>query len=42
MEYHTDQHWNLFLLLIYINDLDDDITSKVLKFVDDTEVFKKN
>ena len=29
------------LLLIYINDLDDDITSKVLKFVDDTKVFRK-
>ena len=29
------------LFLIYINDLDDDITSKVLKFVDDTKVFRK-
>ena len=29
------------LLLIYINDLDDDITSKVLKFLDDTKVFRK-
>ena len=26
----------LILFLIYINDLDDDITSKVLKFADDT------
>ena len=26
------------LFLIYINDLDDDITSKVLKFTDDTSV----
>ena len=26
------------LFLIYINDLDDDITSKVLKFADDTSV----
>ena len=24
-----------------INDLDDDITSKVLKFVDDTKVFRR-
>ena len=29
------------LFLIYINDLDDDITSKVLKFADDTKVFRK-
>ena len=29
------------LFLIYINDLDDDITSKVLKFADDTTVFRK-
>ena len=30
------------LILIYINDLDDDITSKVLKFADDTKMFKKS
>ena len=29
------------VFLIYINDLDDDITSKVLKFADDTKVFRK-
>ena len=29
------------LFLIYINHLDDDITSKVLKFADDSEVFRK-
>ena len=29
------------LFLIYINDLDDDITNKLLKFVDDTKVFIK-
>ena len=29
-----------FILNIYINDLDDDITSKVLKFADDTKVFR--
>ena len=32
--------WPL-LFLIYINDLDDDITSKVLKFADDTKLFRK-
>ena len=26
---------------IYINDFEDDISSKVLKFVDDTKVFRK-
>ena len=29
------------LFLIYINDLDDDITSKVLNLADDTKVFRK-
>ena len=29
------------LFLIYIKDLDDDITGKVLKFVDDKKVFRK-
>ena len=29
------------LFLIYINDLDEDITSIVLKFVDDTKLFRK-
>ena len=28
------------LFLIYINDLDDNITSNILKFVDDTKVFR--
>ena len=31
----------LFLIYIYINDLDNDISSKVLKFADDTKVFRK-
>ena len=31
----------LFLLYIYINGLEDDISSKVLKFADDTKVFRK-
>ena len=30
------------LFLIYINDLDDNITSNVLKFADDTKVFRKD
>ena len=29
------------LSLIYINDLEDEISSKVLKFADDTKVFRK-
>ena len=29
------------LFLIYINDLENDISSKVLKFPDDTKVFRK-
>ena len=29
------------LFLIYIYDLDDNITTKVLKFADDTKVFRK-
>ena len=29
------------LFLIYINDLEDDISSKVHKFADDTKVFRK-
>ena len=29
------------LFLIYINDLEDEISSKVLKFADDTKVFRK-
>ena len=39
MEYCRDQYWDLFYS--YVNDLDDDITSKVLKFVDDIKVFRK-
>ena len=31
----------LLLFLIYINDLDDNIISNVLKFADDTKVFRK-
>ena len=29
------------LILIYINDLEDDISSKVLNFADDTKIFRK-
>ena len=31
----------LILFLMYINDLEDDISSKILKFADDTKVFRK-
>ena len=30
----------MITFLIYINDLDHDITSKVIKFADDTKVFR--
>ena len=31
----------LLLIYVYINDLDDSITNNVLKFADDTNVFRK-
>ena len=31
----------ILFFYIYINDLEDDISSKVLKFADDTKVFRK-
>ena len=40
VENYGDQYWHVFVSL-YINDLDDDITSKVLKFANDTKVFWK-
>ena len=41
MDYSRGQYCTLFVFLICINDLDDDITSKVLKFADDAKVFRK-
>ena len=41
MGYHRDQYYALSCFNIYINDLEDDISSKVLKFADDTKVFRK-
>ena len=35
------QHPLPLLFLIYMNDLDDNITSNVLKFADDIQVFRK-
>ena len=29
------------IILLYINDVEDDLSSKVLKFADDTKVFRK-
>ena len=31
----------ILFLILYINDLEDDISIKVLKFTDDTKVFRK-
>ena len=41
MGYLKDQYLGPLLFLIYINDLDDNITSNVLKFADDTKLFRK-
>ena len=41
MEYRRDQYWDLFYSKYNINDLVDDITSKVSTFADDTKVFRK-
>ena len=42
MGYLRDQYYDLYYFLYnYINYLEDDISSKVLKFVDDTKVFIK-
>ena len=43
MQEQIDQYWDLFyiLFLIYINDLDADIISKVLKFTDYIKVFRQ-
>ena len=41
MGYLKDSVLGPILFLIYINDLDDSITSNVLKFADDTKLFRK-
>ena len=41
MGYHTISIRPYTVINIYINDLEDDISSKVLKFADDTKVFRK-
>ena len=32
--------WDQYYFFIFINDLDDDLSSKVFKFADDTKVFR--
>lgn len=39
MESHKGPYSGLYYFLIYINDIDDCIVSKLLKFADDTKVF---
>ena len=40
MEFHRGRCWGPILFLIFINDFDDYLSNKVLKFADDTKVFK--
>ena len=45
MGYHKNQHYDFIIrniyIYIYINNLDDNIKSNVLKFADDANVFRK-
>ena len=40
MEFYRFRRWDEILLLIFIKDLNDDLSSKVLKYADDTKVFR--
>ena len=37
---HKDLYWGLFFL-VHINDLEEGVTGKILKFADDTKLFTK-
>ena len=39
--FHKDQVLGPLLFLIYISDLDDTVGSNILKFADDTKLFRK-
>ena len=41
-EWGTSRILGPILFLIYINDLDDSITSNILKFADDAKLFRKD
>ena len=38
---HKDLYSGLFLFLVYINDLEEGVTGKILNFADDTKLFRK-
>ena len=38
---HKDLYYDLFYFLVYINDLEEGVTGKLLKFADDTKLFRK-
>ena len=39
---HKDLYQGLFYFLIYINDLEEGVTGQILKFADDTKLFRKH
>ena len=39
MEFPRHLSWDRFCLCIYINDIDEQIVSKILKFADDTKIY---
>ena len=40
MEFHRGRCWDQYYFLIFINDLDDDLLRKLLKFAEDTNNFR--
>ena len=41
MGYRNDLYWLPILFLLYINDLEEGVTSTILKFADGTKLFRK-